>query len=310
MGLKQTLAIASALAWLLPPAIPALAAEPALKPLGLRAIVLWDRSLTIAQTAAQDAARARYRQLRSELEAEVAQLHPDIVATRVFGSTSPDYGDYVEWGISVTLRDGLNVDEQAAIVRKVTAHMVDFRLTQEGSLFPQVPNLEAVGGLLALFELPSGGSADVPRAAFSILSYDPAVAEVFIDINRDGDNERTLIGRVEQAQFTAIGADSPDPSVQAEELRAQGEAQHQAGDLAAARVSLEEARDRFRDLSNLDQELAVLERLLTIYDRQGTPAAIETNLDRQGEIALALRDPLTMRRVGSELHCRRQWDDA
>jgi hypothetical protein len=76
-------------------------------------------------------------------------------------------------------------------------------------LFPQVPNLEAVGGLLALFELSSGGNADVPRAVFSILSYDPAVAEVYIDISRDGDSQRTLIGRVEQTQFIAIGADSP-----------------------------------------------------------------------------------------------------
>jgi hypothetical protein len=75
---------------------------------------------------------------------EVAQLHPDIVATRVFGSVSPDYGDYVEWGISVTLRDGLSVEEQADIVRQVTAHMVDFRLTQEGRIVS--PGAEFRGG--------------------------------------------------------------------------------------------------------------------------------------------------------------------
>ncbi len=305
MGLKQTLAIASALAWLLPTAIPALAAEAGLKPLGLRAIAQTPNTLL-----AQDAALARFRRLRPQLEAEVAQLHPDIVATRVFGSVSPDYGNFVKWGISVTFREGLSIEEQAEIARQVTAHMVDFIVAQEGSLFPQVPELEDVGGLLALFELSNGEYADVPRAAFSILSYDPAVAEVYIDISRDGDNQRTLVGRVEQAQFTAIGADSPDPSAQAEQLQAQGEAQYQAGDFAAARVSLEDARDRFQTLGNLDQELVVLERLVTIYDQQGATTATDRALARQGEIALALRDPLTMRRVGFELQCRHQWDDA
>ena len=307
MGFRHSLAIASTLVWLLPTVSlsPALAARARLQPLGLplRAI-----SQTSNILLAQDAARARFRQLQPQLETEVAQLHPDIVATRVFGSTSPDYGDYVTWGISVTLRDGLSIDEQADIARQVAAHMVDFRLTQEGSLFPQVPNLEAVGGLIALFELSNGGSADVPRAAFSILSYDLAVAEVFIDIRRDGDNQRTLIGRVEQTQFTAIGADSPDPSAQAEQLQAQGEAQYQAGDLAAARLSLEEARDRFQALGNLDQEMTVLDRLVAIYDQTGVAA--DTALTRQGEIALALRDPLSMRRIGFDLHCRRQWDEA
>jgi hypothetical protein len=54
----------------------------------------------------------------------------------------------------------------------------------------------------------------------------------------------------------------------------------------------------------------VLERLVSIYDQTGATAATDRALARQGEIALALRDPLTMRRVGSELHCRRQWDEA
>ena len=305
MGLKYTLAIASTLAWLWP--LPsALAVGAALAPLGERFGAIAEFSpVLLAQGGV-----SRFRQLRPQLEAAVAQLHPDIVAVRAFGSTSPDHGDYVTWGISVTLRDGLSLEEQTAIAQRVAAYMVTFRLEQEGALFPPVPDYEAVGGLLALFVLASGDDVSVPRSGFRILSYDPAVVEIHLDIHRNGDTEKLLIGRVEQGQFTAIGGNSPDPSARAEQLQAQGEALYQAGELTQARASLEAARDRFRALGNLDQELGALERLVTIYDQLGATAAAATALVRQGEIALARRDPLAMRRVGSELHCRHQWDAA
>ena len=305
MGLKYTLAIASTLVWLWP--MPsALAAEATLAPLGGRfgAIAEFPPGL-LAQGGT-----SRFRQLQPQLEAAVAQLHPDSVATRAFASTSPDYGDYVVWSISVTLRDDLNLEEQVAIAEQVAAYMAAFRLEQEGALFPPVPNYEAVGGLLALFELSSGDYAPVGRAVFTILSYDPAVAEVKLGINGDAGSEERLIGRVEQGQFIAIGAGSPDPSANAEQLQAQGEAQYEAGDLVAARASLEAARDRFRELGNTEQEFWVLDQLLVIYDELGLTAAVEATLTRQGETALALRDPLKLRRVGAELKCRNHLDAA
>jgi CHAT domain-containing protein/tetratricopeptide (TPR) repeat protein len=305
MGLKYTLAIAATLVGL--GSMPsALAAEATLAPLGGRVGAIAEFSpVLLAQGGV-----SRFQQLRPQLEAAVAQLHPDIVATRAFGSTSPDYGDYVQWSISVTLRDGLSLEEQAAIAQQVAAYMVGFRLEQEGALFPPVPNYDAVGGLLALFELPSGDYAPVSRAVFTILSYDPAAAEVKLGISGDAGSEERLIGRVAQGQFIALGAGSPDPSANAEQLQAQGEAQYEAGDLVAARASLEAARDRFRELGNTEQEFWVLDQLAVIYDELGLTAATEAALTRQGETALALRDPLKLRRVGTALKCRNHLDAA
>ena len=317
MGLRTTLAIAATLAGLLPSGRAMAAFETrtgaATLGTGLTAMVE-DWSLgTIApppRQLAQGSSSQRFQRLRPQLEAEVAQLHPDIVAVRVFGSTSPDYGDYVTWMASVTLRTGLRVDEQAAIAQQVAAHMVAFRIQQEGSLFPTTPSFRDVGGLLATFEQAEGGTASVSRAVFTIVNYSPPVAEVRLNIDTDRGLEEPLIGRVAAGQFTAIAANGADPAAAARTLRDQGEAQYQAGDLAAARQSLEAARDRFQALGDVEAEFWVLDRLAAIYDGLNQPQAATTALQRQGEAAIALRDPLKMRRVGSELQCRNQWDAA
>jgi CHAT domain-containing protein len=316
MGPRKTLAIASTLAALLPGAwgltAPALAITTVEVALGtrLRAIAPPVLIPDGDQRLAQESGSQRFQRLKPQLEAELAQLHPDIVAVRAFGSTSPDYGDYVNWAVNVTLRTGLSVEAQAAIAQRVTVHVVTFRIEQEGALFPTTPNFRDVGGLLAVFERAEGGAAAVSRSVFAVVNYSPPVAEVRLNIDTEAGLEEPLMGRVQDGQLTVIGSDVADPAATARTLREQGEAQYQAGDLAAARQSLEAARDRFQDLGDLEAEFGVLDRLVSIYDGLGLTAALETTLARQGDAALALRDPLKMRRVGAELQCRGQWDAA
>ena len=293
---------------------PGLAAQskPDVLPLGttLTRLMMLERSPQLGGMLLAQSASERYRQGSDQLEADLLQLHPDIVETRANASILIDHNDFLTWGATVTLRAGLSLEQQQAIALIVTDFIVAFQYGQEGALFPTDPTYEAYGGLLFFIEHSEESVPRLTNVTYRILSRDPVVVEVSVNVREADETESVVVGRVEAGQFVAIAPDQPDIATEAAELAAQGEAELEAGNLSAARQALEAARQRYRDLPDNEGEFWVLDQLLRVYERLGDTRNIEPTLQRQADLAQAMQDPLLLRRVGYGFQCVGYWDGA
>ena len=246
---------------------------------------------------------------RDQLEAELRQLHPDIVEVSPGSSTAlyEDGTEFTSWSPRITLRAGLSIEEQQAIALTAAEYVIDFQRTKSGSLIPPNPDYPVYGGIVLFVGVEDDRYPRVDYVSFTVLSRSPVAVEISLRVVTEDDYSETVVARFADGQFTAIAADQPNPADAVAALLDTGFTQLYDGNLAAAAASFESALQGFRELSDVQGEYDALNGLIAVYDQTGQSTAANEALQRQAEIAQSLVDPLKLRAVAGDWQCREEW---
>ena len=246
---------------------------------------------------------------RDQLEAELRQLHPDIVDVSPGSSTAlyEDGTEFTSWSPRITLRAGLSIEEQEAIALTAAEYVIDFQRAKSGSLIPPNPDYPVYGGIVLFVGIEDDRYPQVDFVSFTVLSRSPVAVEISMRVVTEDDYAETVVARFADGQFTAIAADQPNPADAVATLLDTGFTQLYDGNLMAAEASFESALQGFRELSDVQGEYDALNGLLAVYDQTGQAAAANEVLQRQAEIAQSLVDPLKLRAVAGDWQCRAEW---